>query len=239
MSGHSKWATIHRQKEAKDSKRGAAFTRLAQAIVVAVRSGGGIGEPEKNFKLRLAVEKARAANMPKENIKRAIEKGMGGGDGSNLVEVTFEGFLPGNVGVLVDVVTDNKLRTAQQVREIVDKNGGNMASAGAVAYQFVQLGEIRVVNKSLTDVDELTFIDAGAMEIEKDNDEWRVVTSKDDLASCGEKINQLGYQVIGMDLTKRPNGMTVEVDEETAVRIEQIVAKLEDLDDVTHVWINY
>jgi len=126
MSGHSKWATIHRQKEAKDAKRGSNFTKLAAAITVAVREGGGVVDPGQNFKLRLAIDRARQFNMPKDNISRAIEKGAGGGGSDELAEVVYEGFAPGGVAVMLEAFTDNKLRTAQKVREVFDKNGGTL-----------------------------------------------------------------------------------------------------------------
>ena len=132
MSGHSKWATIHRAKEVKDAKKGAAFTKLAMNITVAVRQGGGIGDPEKNFKLRLAVDKARQFNMPKENISRAIEKGTGAGAGGSLEDVMYEGFLPGGCAVVIEGFTDNKARTVQQVRSVLEKGGGTIAGTGAV-----------------------------------------------------------------------------------------------------------
>jgi YebC/PmpR family DNA-binding regulatory protein len=237
MSGHSKWATIHRQKEANDSKRGAAFTRLSQAITLAVRQGGGIGDPEKNFRLRLAIEKARAANMPKDNIQRAIDRAAGAGDGVTLSELTFEGFLPGGAAVLVDVLTDNKLRTAQQVREVLDRGGGSMGSSGAVAYLFGQVGEVRIKAAGLTDDDELKIIDIGATDISREGGSWVIYCEKDNTFELKNKLEASGYTIEETGLVMRP-GSFVEVDGEAEEKAVAILSKLDDLDDVTHVWTN-
>ena len=168
MSGHSKWATIHRGKEIKDAKRGAAFTKLGAAISVAVREGGGVADPGQNFKLRLAVDQAREMNMPKENIQRAVDRGSGVG-AAEMVEVEFEGFLPGGAAVVAEGLSDNKLRTAQQVREVLDKGGGSIAGQGAVGYMFDRKGEIVVKLQSTggktQEEQELELIDIGAEEI--------------------------------------------------------------------------
>lgn len=238
MSGHSKWATIHRQKEINDSKKGAAFTKLSQAITVAVREGGG-GDPDSNFRLRLAMDRARQFNMPKENINRAIEKGIGGGEGANFSEPMFEGFLPGGVAVLVETLTDNKLRTAQQVRDVVDKNGGNMAGQGSVSYLFSQMGEIRVTNYQLTDDDELKIIDLGIIDLEKEREGCVVYCDKDKLYNIRTAIEKLGFAVTETELIMKP-GVLVEVESvDSRQKIEAILDKLEALDDVTHVWTNY
>jgi YebC/PmpR family DNA-binding regulatory protein len=240
MSGHSKWATIHRAKEAKDAKKGAAFTKLAAAITMAVKQGGGIGDPEKNFKLRLAVEKARQYNMPKENVARSIEKGMGAGAGVALEEVLFEGFLPGGAGVLVEAVTDNHLRTGQAVRMILDKNGGSMGSSGAVAYMFEQKGEVVVdLGDKNGDEAELQFIDFGVEDVELMENKLVTFCNRDKTFEIKDLAEKAGYKVESAGLTMRPTA-TVEVkNEEQRDRIENILEQLEDLDDVTNVWSNY
>lgn len=243
MSGHSKWATIHRAKEAKDAKKGAAFTKLAMAISIAVKEGGGITDPEKNFKLRLAMDKARQFNMPKENVTRAIEKAVGGGD-QQLEQVMFEGFLPGGAGVLVQSLTDNKLRSAQQVREVIDKSGGRMGSTGSVSHMFALMGELKfkcqMPNDKSKDNQELEIIDLGVDEIEEDGEGgWWVYCHKDQTFELKKKLEEMGYTLEEVDLTMRPT-TTIEVSNpETRAKIESILETLEDLDDVHKVWTNY
>lgn len=238
MSGHSKWATIHRQKEAKDAKKGAVFTKLAAAITVAVREGGGITDPGQNFKLRLAVDMARQFNMPKENISRAIEKGTGGGGAEGLVEVVYEGFGPGGVAVVLEAVTDNKLRTWQKVREVFDKNGGTLGGSGAVGYLFAPKGELRIKNHELSDEDELKLIDLGADEIDR-GDEWVVYCAKERTFEMKDKLEKLGYGVMGAELAMKPVSYVNVSDPEDRKKVENILEKLEDLDDVHKVWTNY
>ena len=238
MSGHSKWATIHRQKGINDAKKGAAFTKVAAAIAIAVRQGGS-GDPAQNFKLRLAIEKARAVNMPKNNIARAIERGLGAGDGVALNEMMFEGFTPGGVGVLVEAVSDNKLRTGQQVRDILDKSGGIFGSSGSVSYLFRQLGEVRIKNIGLTDDDELQLIDAGVNDIEKTDDEWLLYCDKDKSYELKDKLEQLKYTVTSVEMIMQPTTWIEVEDEEMQAKVEAILTKLENLDDVQKVWSNY
>lgn len=236
MSGHSKWATIHRQKGLNDAKKGAVFTKLGKAISIAVKEGGGVGDPDKNFKLRLVVEKARQANMPKENIERAIDKGLGNQGGEELTEVMYEGFIPGGAAVIVMAVTDNKLRTAQQIREVLDKNGGSLGSQGAVAYLFSQKGELMIKAR---DEQELEIIDLGVDDIEKENEDWLLYCDKDQTFEIKEKLEKLGYAVLSVELVMKPIA-TVEINDlETRNKIENILERLEDLDDVQKVWTNY
>ena len=159
MSGHSKWATIHRQKETTDQKRGQVFTKITTAIIVAVRDSGGTTDPELNFKLRLAIEKARAINMPKENIQRAIDRAAGKGDGGSITETTYEGYGPGGVGILVETASDNKQRTVQEIKNIFDKNGGSIASPGSVSFNFKKVGLLTVPTEGLDKDDKLCIID--------------------------------------------------------------------------------
>lgn len=240
MSGHSKWATIHRAKGIKDAKKGAAFTKLAANITMAVKQGGGIGDPEKNFRLRLAIEKARQFNMPKDNISRSIEKGMGAGSADLLEEVTFEGFLPGGVAVLVTAVTDNRLRTAQAVRMVLDKNGGSMGSSGSVSYMFEQKGEILVdlSNKSVEEA-ELEFIDLGVEDVDTHEGKLVAYCGREETFVMKEKAEARGYVVESAGLIMRPTTLVEIKDEETGTRIENILEMLEDLDDVSGVWSNH
>src|SRR5215210_2141944 len=170
MSGHSKWSTIKRAKGITDAKRGALFTKVAREISVAARQGGG--DPDANYRLRLAIEKARSVNMPSDNIKRTIDKAAGGGEGEQFEEIVYEGYGPGGVAVLVEAQTDNRNRTAGEIRSIFTKAGGQLAGSGAVAWQFEPRGLITVPRAGL-DVDEvaLTAIDAGATDVDTDDDE--------------------------------------------------------------------
>lgn len=241
MSGHSKWATIHRQKEANDAKKGAAFTKLANMITIAVKEGGGIGDPEKNFKLRLVVDKAREVNMPKDNIQRAIDRATGAG-GLVLEEAVFEGFLQEGVGVLVQTLSDNKLRSQQFVREVLDKNGASMASSGAVSHGFTHKGELQVVFSGNADSDtqQLALIDAGAEDFEDDESGgWFVWCDKSKLGEMKSALESAGFKVKSAELAMKPMLLVDVVDDVAKSKIETILEKLEDLDDVSHVWTNY
>src|SRR6476659_31053 len=171
MSGHSKWSTIKRQKGVNDSKRSAMFTKVAREIAVAARAGGG--DPDANYRLRLAIDKARSINMPADNIKRSIEKATGGGEAEQFEEIVYEGYGPGGVAVLVEAATDNRNRTAAEVRSIFTKTGGQLAGSGAVAWQFEPRGLIAVPRTGSVDADEvaLTAIDAGAEDVDTDDQE--------------------------------------------------------------------
>lgn len=244
MSGHSKWATIKRQKGAADAKRGQAFTKLANAIALAVRQGGGIGDPNQNFKLRLTIDKARAINMPKDNIDRAIERGMGkGGKGESLEETVYEGFAPGGVAVIVEAATDNKLRTNSEVKSLFDKNGGTMGSPGAVAYQFVQKGQIILKKEILggKTIDDVFLIaaDAGADDIEEENGEIIVFTNPTDLGKVRDALSAQGFTIEEFELTRRPTTTVQITDKETAEKVIAMLEKLESHDDVQKVYANF
>jgi len=240
MSGHSKWATTHRQKEVKDAKRGAAFTKLAANITVAVRQGGGVGDPNQNFRLRLAMDRARQANMPKENISRAIEKGMGAGGNSSLEEARFEGFLPGGAALLVDVLTDNKLRTAQQVRTILEKSGGTIGSAGSVGYLFENVGEVIVDIVGVNaDKAELEAIDCGAVDVDVDGDKMYVITAHSEVFMVKEALELKGYKVISAQLLTKPVVITEISDESVKQHLADIMEKIEEVEEVVNTWTNY
>lgn len=246
MSGHSKWATIHRQKEAKDARRGTVFTKLGRAITIAVGEGGGVGDIQKNFRLRLAVEKARQANMPKDNIQRAIDRGMGAEGGEGLAEVVYEGFLPGGAAVIIQVHTDNKLRTLQQVREVLDRGGGTLAGQGAVGYLFSPAGEIKIkLQESKTpglktkEERELEIIDLGVEDIEELTDGWLVYTDREKLIETKDELERLGYTVESVELVMRPQTPQVYADPRQQKKVEELLDRLEELDDVHKVWTNY
>lgn len=239
MSGHSKWSQIKRQKGVADIKRGQAFTKFANAITIAVRDSGGIGDIEKNFKLRLIVEKARAINMPKENIERAIERGQGKGKGGNLEDVVYEGFGPQGVAVIVEATSDNKLRTNGEVKNIFDKNGGNLGNPGTVSYQFQKKGQITVTKGEKT-VDDIFMIaaDSGAEDIEEAGDEVIIYTKPEELAKVRESLKgQLN--ATDAELTRKPT-VTVSIDnKEGASKILSFIEKLEALDDIQKVYANF
>lgn len=237
MSGHSKWATIKRQKGANDAKRGALFTKLSKAITIAVSAGGGVADPSQNFRLRLAAEAARAANMPKENIERAIEKAAGK-SGVALEEVLYEGFGPGGVGIIVEAATDNKNRTTSEVQNVFNKNGGNMGAMGSVSYQFKKMGQL-LVKKGSRSLDDLLLeaADAGAEDVEDSDDMAYVYTQPGDMAKVRDNLSQKGIEATEMELVWQPT-MTTSVDEETTEKIMNLMEKLEDLDDVQKTYSN-
>ena len=238
MSGHSKWSTIQRAKGINDAKRGQAFTKLSKAISLAVTQGGGVGDPDGNFKLRLAVEAARAANMPKENIERAIARASGKQD-AVLEEVTYEGFGPGGFSVIVDALTDNKQRTVAEVKNIFNKNGGNMGNEGSAAYQFEKKGSITVTkgNKTLDDIF-LIAADSGAEDVEDAGDEVVVYTKPEDLAKCRTGLIEQGLTITGAELMYKPVVMHAVADKETADKAMSFLDKMESLDDVQKVYAN-
>lgn len=236
MSGHSKWSTIKREKGAKDARRGAEFTKLGNAIAVAAKGGA---DPDMNFALRLAIDKARAANMPLANIQRSIDRGSGKLGGDSIEEVTYEGYGPGGMAVMVECATDNKNRTYPEVRLAFSKNGGNMAEPGAVAFQFTRKGVIRA--GYLGDADEamLSVIDAGAEDADDVGDhELIIYTGAKDLGSVRDGLTTSGFDIKEAELTFVPNNLVEIGDPETARKATNLLNALEDLDDVTGVHSN-
>ncbi len=236
MSGHSKWSTIKRQKGANDAKRGAMFTKVAREIAVAARAGGG--DPDANYRLRLAMDKARSINMPADNIKRAIEKATGGGDAEQFEEIVYEGYGPGGVAVLVEAATDNRNRTAAEVRSIFTKTGGQLAGSGAVAWQFEARGLI-TVERDGADPDEvaLAAIDAGATDVDTESDPIEIYTEPADLESVRKALDAAGVAV-----DEAENAMiakqTVALDADHVRKALRMVELLEDLEDVQRVTTN-
>lgn len=235
MSGHSKWATIKRQKGANDAKRGALFTKLGNQIAIAARGGT---DPATNSALALAIEKAKAANMPGANIERSIARAADK-SAAQLEQFLYEGYGPGGVAVLVEVATDNKNRTYPEVRTAFSKTGGNMAEPGSVSFQFSRKGVIRV--KGRGDELELAAIDAGAEDIfeEEETGETVIHTAQNDLAKVRDALRGAGYEIVEAELTYVP-GSTVEIsDAETARKIIRLMDALDDLDDVTTTHTNF
>lgn len=241
MSGHSKWSTIKRQKGAADIKRGKEFTKLGNAITIAVREGGGSGDPASNFKLRLAIDTARSANMPKENIQRAIDRGMGkSGGGGQLETVDYEGYAPGKVAIIIEAVTDNRNRTSSEIKGVVEKNGGTFASSGAVSWMFSDCGLVTVAKdgKSFDDVFEAA-VDAGADDVEEVGNLAEVYTKPSELDKVKKSLEEKGLTVESAELFKKPT-TTVEIsDNETAKKVLSLIEKLEDVDDVSKVYANF
>jgi YebC/PmpR family DNA-binding regulatory protein len=239
MSGHSKWAQIKHKKAHTDAKRGKAFTKIVKEVSVAARIGGG--DPEGNPRLRTAIEKAKEVNMPHDNIKRAIMKGTGELPGTSYEEYTYEGYGPGGVAVLVEVLTDNKNRTVSEIRHIMTKNGGNMGEAGCVAWMFEKRGYL-LVDKDKTDEDGLMTValDAGALDIKNDpkEDSYEVITSPEDLAAVKGAIETAGIEVSLAETTMLPKSY-VTLDEKGAEQMVRLTDALEDNEDVQNVYANF
>ncbi|HVM24796.1 MAG TPA: YebC/PmpR family DNA-binding transcriptional regulator [Candidatus Limnocylindrales bacterium] len=237
MSGHSKWSTIKRQKGANDAKRGALFTKLAREIITAARQGGG--DPDANYRLRIAIDKAKSNSMPAENIKRAIERATGGGaDAEQYEEITYEGLGPSNVAVIVAAMTDNRNRTASEVRSVFNKSGGSLSP---VAWQFEQKGVITIPLNG-RDPDEITLaaIDAGAADVSApDGGALEITTEPTDLEAVRSSLAAAGYEAESAELSMEPT-TTVEIDDEREAKaILQFLERLEDLDDVQNVYANF
>jgi YebC/PmpR family DNA-binding regulatory protein len=232
MSGHSKWSTIKREKGAKDAKRGAVFTKIGNQIAVAAR--GGI-DPSMNSALALAIEKAKQANMPVANIQRAIDR-VSDKNAAVLEEVTYEAMGPGGIGIIIETATDNKNRTFPDVRTALTKNGGRIADAGSVAFQFTRKG---VINVAATGEDALlTVLDAGAEDAVEDEDELIVYTDQKDLAKVRTAIIEAGLEVKGAELQYVANMPVVITDQEVADKVLKVLDAIDDLDDVTNVHTN-
>ncbi len=238
MSGHSHWSTIRRKKEANDAKRGAIFTKIAREIVIAAREGGG--DPESNIRLRMVLEKARAAGMPKDNIERAIKRGTGEDkDAAALIETFYEGYGPNGVAMMIDVVTDNRNRTVAAIRHLLTRHGGSLAESGAVAWQFERKGLINV--PASVDFDTLfeAAVEAGADDVVagEGEDDHEVYTEPSDLHAVSEALKAAGIPISQMDLVMMPkNEMSLSTAD--AVQVLKLIEKLEDLDDVRRVFSN-
>lgn len=237
MSGHSKWAQIKRQKAKTDAARGRAFSRAAREIIVAVRQGGS-ANIDANLRLRMAVEAARAINMPMDNIKRAIERASGAGEG-NYEELTYEGYGPGGVAVVVEAMTPNRKRTAADVRYIFDRHGGNLGETGCVGWMFHKKGLIlldEAENKRSEDDLMLVALEAGAEDLKKE-DTYQVITASDDLDHVKQALVKAGVKIESAEVTKIPTSV-VELDEEEADKAIRLLEALEENDDVQRVYTN-
>lgn len=236
MSGHSKWSTIKREKGAKDAARGAVFTKLGNAIAMAARGGT---DPETNFALRLAIDKAKASNMPGTNIQRAIDR-IKDKSAAQLQEVLYEGYGPGGVAILAECATDNLNRTYPEVRLAFSKHGGNIAEKGAVAFQFDRKGMIRIKNNGLSGDDLLMMaIDAGADDLQEEGDESVIYTASTDLAKVRDALKEAGLEITEAELTYVPNTSVEVTDAATAGKIMRLMDALESLDDVSNTYVNF
>ena len=237
MSGHSKWASIKHKKGALDAKRGRIFTRIIKELTVAARGGGG--DPDMNPRLRTVIADAKAANMPAENIKRAIRRGTGEEPGVSYEEVTYEGYGPGGAAVIVDTLTDNKNRTVGELRHMLEKHGGHLAAAGAVSWMFSKKGYI-VIEKSKADEEKLmsAVLEAGADDLQDDAGNWEVLSTPDAFQAVRDAVKQLGIEPATAEVSMIPQNH-VKLEGKAAQQMLRLMDTLDDHDDVQHVWSNF
>lgn len=237
MSGHSKWSQIKRQKGAADVKKGVVFTKMGREIMLAAREGGG--DPESNFRLRLAIDRARGVNMPRENIQRAIERGTGGGDGAQVESVVYEGYGPGGVSVMVEAATENRNRTVAEIRAAFTRHNGKLGESGSVQWLFEQKGIIEI-DATGRDADEVALlaIDAGAEDVESEHHVITVYTPTSVFEKVKAALEQAGLTAASAEVSMRPTN-TIHVEGAQAVKVIRLVEALEDLDDVQKVHANF
>jgi YebC/PmpR family DNA-binding regulatory protein len=239
MSGHSKWATIKRKKAAYDARRSNQFAKLLRAVEVAAKEGGG--DPSANMTLASAVEKAKASSVPNENIERAIKRGSGAdADATRYEEITYEGYAPGGIALFVEALTDNRNRTAQDVRHAFTRNGGNLGETGSTAWMFTRKGVIVVEKASAPDEERLLeqALEAGAEDMNDSESSWEIVTDPTALATVRDAIRAAGIEIFSAELTMLPQS-TIPVDGGEARKVLQLVEGLEDLEDVQNVYANF
>jgi YebC/PmpR family DNA-binding regulatory protein len=237
MSGHSKWASIKHKKGALDAKRGKIFTRIIKELTVAARNGGG--DPDMNPRLRTVIADAKAANMPADNIKRAIRKGTGEEPGVSYEEAQYEAYGPGGAAVIIDVLTDNKNRTVGELRHMLEKHGGNLASTNAVAWMFNKKGYI-VIEKAKADEEKLlgAVLDAGADDMQDDDDNWEVLSAPEAFQSVRDAVKQLGIEPASAQVSMIPQNY-IKLEGKVAQQMLKLMESLDDQDDVQHVWSNF
>jgi YebC/PmpR family DNA-binding regulatory protein len=237
MSGHSKWASIKHKKGALDAKRGKILTRLIKELTIAARNGGG--DPDMNPRLRSVIADAKAANMPADNIKRAIRKGTGEEPGVSYEEAQYEAYGPGGAAVIIDVLTDNKNRTVGELRHMLEKGGGNLASTNAVAWMFTKKGYI-VIEKTKADEEKLlsAVLDAGADDLQDDGDNWEVLSAPEAFTAVNDAVKGLGIEPASAQVSMIPQNY-VKLDGKVAQQMLKLMDALDDQDDVQHVWSNF
>jgi YebC/PmpR family DNA-binding regulatory protein len=234
MSGHSKWSTIKRKKGANDARKGKLFSKIVKEIQVSVREGGS--DIESNPRLRLAIQNAKGANMPKENIDRAIKKASS--EGASLQEVTYEGYGPSGIGMYIECLTDNNLRTVSNIRSVFNKRGGNLGINGSLSYLFDRKGVFTVPKGDFDPEEfELEIIDAGVEECELEDDIYIITTSLEDFGNVQKKLDEMGIHIENAELQRIPNN-TKELDIESAVKVLKMIEDFEELDDVQNIYHN-
>ncbi len=239
MSGHSKWKTIKHQKGAADAKRGQAFTKLGNAITIAVKQGGGTTDPDSNPRLRLALDAARAENMPKENMQRAIDRGAGKGEGGELHEAVYEGFAPHGINVIVEAATDNPQRISSEIKNVFVKNGGSFGQPGSSSYLFKRIGEIFVKKNDKTFDDIFSMaLDSGAEDIEETGDEVVVYTSPSDLFRVKDELATKGLEITEAKPSMKPISSITLENKEDYDKVIDFLSTLEQMDDVQEVYSN-
>ena len=241
MAGHSKWANTKHRKARVDAQRGKIFTKLAREVTVAAREGGE--DLNSNFSLRLAVQKARDNNMPGENIQRAIQKGIGGGEGTRFEQFYYEGYAAGGVAVLLEMMSDNRNRTVAEIRHIFSRQGGSLGESGCVAWMFNRKGHLSIMKSDVTmDEDEfmLAALEAGAEDVElDDNDTYGVITEIENFEAIKQQLQDQGFQVASSEVTMLPSTSVEITDKDLAARIIRLVESLDDHDDVQNVYANF
>ena len=240
MAGHSKWHNIQRTKGAQDAKRGKIFTKIAREIIVAVKESG-IGDPANNSRLAAAVAKAKAANMPNDNIKRTIEKALGAGSGDNFESITYEGYGAGGVAVIVDTMTDNRKRTAAEMRHLFDKYGGNLGTTGCVSWSFDRKGVIIIDNEDGGHDEDQALIDAleaGAEDMETGDSVFEIYTSPDDFTAVHNALETAGYNFLSAQIEMVPQNQVELTSPEEIKNFTKMIDLMEDDDDVQNVWHN-
>ena len=237
MSGHSKWSSIKHKKGAADAKRGKVFTRIIKELTVAARVGGG--DPDSNPRLRTVVADAKAANMPADNIKRAIKRGTGEEPGVSYEEATYEGYGPGGAALMLETLTDNKNRTVSEIRHLLSKYGGNLGETNSVAWMFTKQGYI-LIEKSKVDEDGLmgVALDTGADDVRDDQDNWEVLTSPEDFHRVLDAVKGLGVETLMAEVAMLPQNY-INLEGKAAQQMLKLMGLLEDHDDVQHVWSNF
>lgn len=239
MSGHSKWSTIKRQKEAADKKRGQVFSKLSRLITLSVKQGGGIADPEKNFKLRLAIDRAKEANMPKENIKRAISRATDGGGKEDLKEVFYERYGPGGVAFMVRVLTDNRNRSVAEIKNIFDRYNGSLAEPGAVSFLFEKKSFLVVEKKGEEEETMLEIIDLGVENVEKINGKIGVYAKPEDLKKVREDLEKKGFKVVEAGFSFEAKSLVFVDDSKVAKKLLDLAEELEEHEDVESVYSNF
>ena len=241
MSGHSKWHNIQKTKGAQDAKRAQAFTKIAREMIVAVKEGGS-GDPNNNSRLAAVIAKAKAANMPNDNIKRTIDKALGSGNTDNYESITYEGYGPSGVAIIVETMTDNRNRTASEVRHYFDKYGGNMGATGCVSWSFDKKGVI-VINDEDQELDEDKVmedaLEAGAADLAPDEGVYTVYTDPDDVASVAEALTNDGYELLSAQVEMVPQNTIKLTDEGDIKNLQKMLDMFEDNEDVQNVWHNW